>query len=246
MRVDAGNEKGRLIGDPFPPRLRSATLNGTKTPGPTAAVFLAVLHPLLHPLLRSVELRALLSRQQVADLRLLLLMNRLEPSLHVSAQPLICRARSGGVALLPLGTGGITLTLELFVDGPNSGTILLVNRPDLGPLRFSQVQVAGKPALEAPATPPAATHAVATASTVVPASVYTFLARRFHAGALSIRSLRARNSGNSNKQCSPESRSIESRHQTSVIVNERADARSHSGRRAGTADVKAAAGCVIR
>jgi hypothetical protein len=213
----------------------SASLTGTITPGLTSAVFFAVLYPLLHPLLRSVELRALLRSQEIADLRLLLLVNGLKPSLHVGAQPLESRTGSGGVALLPQCTGRLTLTLELFVDGLNPGTILLVNRPNLSALRFSEVQVASQSGLKSPATTSAAAHGFTAMAAV---SVYPFFARRFHAGALSAGSLRARNPGNSDKQCSSKSRGIQSRHQTSVIVNERADARSHTGRRATATDVK--------
>lgn len=237
-------KKGPPFGDPFPPRLRSASLSGTITPGLTSAVFLAVLHPLLHLLLRRVELRALLSSEEIADLSLLLLVNRLEASLHVGAQTLECRARSGGVALLAECAGSFALALELFMDRLDPGTILVVNRPNLRTLRFGEIQVTGKSTVESPTTTSAATHAVAAAPTAAPLSVDTSFARRFYARALRARSLRARNSGNSNKQCSSKSRSIKSRHQTSVIVNERADARSHTGRRGGTSDVKA--GCWLR
>lgn len=201
-------KKGRLIGDPFSPRVRSAALSRTETPALASALLATVLHPFLHTLLRCIELRALLSREEVSNLSLLLLMNRLNPRLHVGAEPLKRGARSRAVALLAQCPSRIALSPELFASRLEPGTIFFVNRANLSALRVSQIQVTSKSAVEtSTAMSPRSAHSTASLS------VRPSLAWSFNAGRLSAGSLRAGNPGNSNKQCSSKSRSIPSRHQ---------------------------------
>jgi hypothetical protein len=145
-------KKGRLIGDLLFCCPRSTALWSC-----AASLLAAVFHPLLSLRLGCVEFRALLSRQDVPDLRLLLRAKREHPltelGRNISETTAPC-----AVALLAKHSGAVGLEThcarcpglrpDLTADALELRAILLVNRLDLRLLGARQIQILGHPARE--------------------------------------------------------------------------------------------------
>src|SRR5881392_1260163 len=98
-----------------------------------------LIHPLLSLRLRRVELRALVSGENVANVRILLIANRERLGLNVAANLVESCARASGIALLPQRTDIVELRLVLVANRLELRAILLVNRLHLRLLCVGQI-----------------------------------------------------------------------------------------------------------